>query len=1385
MIGAVRGSNIDSHSRVGKWIRVDELLQQLKKRHQVEIGHRMILSLVAHDNKGRFILFGHVGDPRNDYIDCGIWPLWISASHGHSARIMDKVDDSSIATVWLDPRKRTVDRVPAAYKGKPFLCRGDEGFPPRLYHRTTHDAAFQILEDGLIPGFRDSGKYHNYFAKATLSELGNRAGVRANLHVELVFDTVEVLKHAYLFETESEGPNCSLPSPEVRIVPGQSKECMRPRLVEGNTKMCEVCIPVETNNYDTALLDPPQTVRVVPADNAQAFDWPQRVTWQRGGSLRGLDSGEDCAARRKDKASDRLIPEDVEDLEVPPGMDTSGSSPKRAAEEADGPRGKRREREGGTGAVAGLDLDQMERLLEAHSTRILKAQRENLEGMMSFFEAKTDEKLKRVEDKADGADRRAAAIEDKVEQLQGQVAELLRRSVILQQLGEALERLQLRDCLDAEPFCTGNTVAIPHGKTLFATYSKTRAERAVAAHAAWVKRSLSTLGQDVASLLDVEYNTGTCWIGGSTVASATRPSEPGVHEKHLMRDENEGHKTWVDIEAIARETKHPHKDILRALEGERVDEAAVPQVLRDLDVSETEHIVYLLQEVPRREPGWHTDSAGGWSMLSHRPEGRWRGAGIIYKELSWKIVRRIATERGIWLRLRHVTFGNLVRVGSAHFDPGCTQAVHRAAVEEHLHRLRPTTLPIILAADINSPIRWEEGEDGDVCPVGRDGKTVGYLEAVAGRGLQLAAPHRDQYETPTSRPRQGGRQGRQIDCIASRGALVSRLRIFEGTSKALGTDHDMLQCKVYMTADRERTVHSTRPRVWIGGPSMIDKIDQPILREMARTCTKPKPNKGYKDPPEVKAAVTAARLSQTGVAWKEVQNQRKLARRRWEAQRITAAMEGLWDQVRQLRATKNTGWDTHYAECQGEGEAHRSIHDHLSNIYQTGNELPPLEEWKGEVQAFTEEELKAALASGKTGKAVGVDQTSLELLRGICATEGGMTHLLEFYNGILCTANIPPDWNRAVMVVIPKVTYPSEPGELRPLAMGSAAAKIFTRMLLTRSEPLLGLKGPEQCSGKGRQCCDFLFTVARLMQLEQEWKQGVCWLKVDLAKAFDRVDRRTLTNRLRQRMGMTPEFRCWYNLLRGTDAVLQTGWDSTVIDMQDGIKQGAIESPSFFSFLAETCLHEASARFKWTDQPRTFSGLDLDNLLYMDDGLQWSQGIQGIESRVAQWGVVLQEFGLRINAKKCQLYCSPFHNGKRTIRVQGELLYATEDLHILGMTFRVGITPSETIAPLLSKARAKFWGGLRHLLRAKTPIGGRVRFMERVLGGTVLWPLAALPMDRASLGLINSLQLQMCIWLMRVAKRNEPMPKSGGRLCGWRGGGHMRGTAQGGASMQT
>ena len=201
---------------------------------------------------------------------------------------------------------------------------------------------------------------------------------------------------------------------------------------------------------------------------------------------------------------------------------------------------------------------------------------------------------------------------------------------------------------------------------------------------------------------------------------------------------------------------------------------------------------------------------------------------------------------------------------------------------------------------------------------------MGFLETIVSKGYRLAAPSPTQFETPTSRPRQEGRAGRQIDCIAYKGISVARLHIHEDSHKCIGSDHELLEVTVQIRAEGRRKVHSTRPRVWKGGPDLIEHIDQEVLKQLARTCAKPKPGQGYKDPPEVKTAVQRARAMNTSNSWKDVQNLRKKARKQWEQNRIHKATTGSWEQVRGLRAQKNVGWDTHFAESQPDGQGPRN-----------------------------------------------------------------------------------------------------------------------------------------------------------------------------------------------------------------------------------------------------------------------------------------------------------------------------------------------------------------------------------------------------------------------------------------------------------------------------
>ena len=351
------------------------------------------------------------------------------------------------------------------------------------------------------------------------------------------------------------------------------------------------------------------------------------VTLSDGQGAKGRDDARVLAA-------EAAVPDDV-DLESREAMSDHDGSPKRGHEDGHLGPSKRRGGRGSSSAPEGqpqpvLDLGHMELLLQTHSDRIMKAQKENLDGMMALLEERTNTRIEQVDQKTDAVNARVQSLEEKVTQMQGQLAQALRgdrprggpevdrrltllfggwerdtrKPVILQQLSEALDQLDLKGHLDGEPFCTGprrstalavfrvrdnetehltrkrmhevivglasSRVSIPPtGKRMFATYSKSKAERAISNHAGWIKRAMLRLGQGVADLLDVEYNTGTCWMGQSLVASATRPTVPGCDEKGLLREEVEGHKVWVDILALARESKSSQREIEQALEEAR------------------------------------------------------------------------------------------------------------------------------------------------------------------------------------------------------------------------------------------------------------------------------------------------------------------------------------------------------------------------------------------------------------------------------------------------------------------------------------------------------------------------------------------------------------------------------------------------------------------------------------------------------------------------------------------------------------------------------------------------------------------------------------------------------------------------------------------------
>ena len=410
------------------------------------------------------------------------------------------------------------------------------------------------------------------------------------------------------------------------------------------------------------------------------------------------------------------------------------------------------------------------------------------------------------------------------------------------------------------------------------------------------------------------------------------------------------------------------------------------------------------------------------------------------------------------------------------------------------------------------------------------------------------------------------------------------------------------------------------------------------------------------------------------------------------------------------------------------------------------------ETWRGDIEAFTLDELRIGLGHMKRGKSVGVDGTSVELLQGIVEVPGGEGHLLEYFNRVLTTQEIPSKWNEPLLIMIPKVAAPTLPKHLRPIAMSSAVGKLFARLLLNRALPKICPATYAQCAGKHRQTADYLYTVFRTLELCREWGHPLTMFKLDLEKAFDRLDRPALLHQLEARLGAGAELQCWRGLLRTTRACLQTPWGNSTVSMKRGIKQGSVESPSFFGHITEMVLAMAVASPRWQDHPRVLEGMDAEEMLFVDDGVLWTRSCCAMKSRVEELVGHLSNFGLSLNPQKCQLYVSKNVKDGDEIQVCDTVIKASKVMEVMGITMYVGITIYDLISPLTSRARAKFWE-LRHIFRCKSGMKGRVRVLQRVVGATALWCLCSFPPDAAAMSLLNATQLQLMVWLLRFSKK--------------------------------
>ncbi|CAE7458749.1 unnamed protein product [Symbiodinium sp. CCMP2592] len=894
-------------------------------------------------------------------------------------------------------------------------------------------------------------------------------------------------------------------------------------------------------------------------------------------------------------------------------------------------------------------------------------------------------------------------------------------------------------------------------RTLWGSFVKTKNARLRTAHVSMARRVVIALAKDnggqnggANTLItndDCDWNMGTIWNGSEKIGSATHRQPKNADEIVLMPG------GWINISAAAR------------VSGSSTDDARC-QSLELLDVACKDCDIVFVQEVARREVGWDSFDTDEFHWVTFQDAKQWRGVAIgVSLDKFDSVMHKVATERGIWLVARIIGIGRIV-LGSAHCHTGVTTTVYQSAAQAFArscpHKYRH--LPALCGIDANEVPCWEEsGSENGGFTIGTCSSNLNALVyELLQQGVCPVAPRKSDLNTATHYPRDETRTGRQIDMLCARLIHACPVIIEPERRFAVGSDHAIALCDLWTRQgsgrvqwgndSRARWVHKQLPDTII--------VDEDDLIALAKECTRPRSSAKFVDTPEIKDAIVEARKSNAVRDWKTVHRMRKQARRDWSQARLCRILNGDWDQYRSLQNDKKRKrglWGHMLSEC-GSKVLAKEITQHLEGkmVHPTrsadewGAKLQCLidsVEERGDFVPFTLIDVRAELHGMKCKSAVGPDGIGVHLLRELAEHEVLGEQFLELINHIVEHRELPGSWHTSFLALLAKINLPTQPSDLRPICVSSAFHKLVNRLVCARALPLMRKGSKISCCGKGRQAADLLGTISRMRDVTKEWSEPLILCKLDVAGAFDKLDREKVADLLLGRLrGKGVKFELKYLLEQlAVHRLLGNAPGGKPVDLcpDNGIKQGAPESAELFGLVIDSLLSCLVNCRQWGELGLPFSEADIDLLFFQDDIFIVETQFARLCKRIAIVDRCLQQAGLSLARNKTKIVANEHYVGARRAKLGDDFFTIAphgESLKVLGVSFSLCRDASEQAREIITRTRNAAFEH-KPILNAPGAWKNKISIMKTLVESQFNWTAGALHWGKDDLHTMNVAQL--------------------------------------------
>ena len=158
---------------------------------------------------------------------------------------------------------------------------------------------------------------------------------------------------------------------------------------------------------------------------------------------------------------------------------------------------------------------------------------------------------------------------------------------------------------------------------------------------------------------------------------------------------------------------------------------------------------------------------------------------------------------------------------------------------------------------------------------------------------------------------------------------------------------------------------------------------------------------------------------------------------------------------------------------------------------------------------FTADEVRRALDNIGDLKAPGPDGMSVIFYKKFWDIIGDQI-VMEVL-GVLNGGPVPSEWNETTIVLIPKVNRPEQVKDLRPISLCNVLYKIVSKVLANRLKQILPevISPAQSAFVPGRLISDNIlvaYELTHFMKQKKKGKEGHTAVKLDMSKAYDRVE---------------------------------------------------------------------------------------------------------------------------------------------------------------------------------------------------------------------------------------------------------------------------------------